>query len=150
MTSATRHEAFRLLHAFLAGDAHYRASSAAYGDGGADALARALDLFLARPELGFVWIAKEGSEVVAACVACYAISTTRGGLVIKLDDVSVLPSHLGRGIGTLMLDALKAHLRTLGVSRIDIGCHRDNAGAWRFYARQGFVPLDEERLACVL
>ena len=34
-------EAFGLLGGFLRGDAHYRASSAAYGDGGAPALARA-------------------------------------------------------------------------------------------------------------
>ena len=33
------------------------ASSAVYGDGGRDALSRALDLFVARPELGFVWLA---------------------------------------------------------------------------------------------
>jgi GNAT superfamily N-acetyltransferase len=150
MTAATLPGALRVITEFLTADPHYLASSAAYGATDASTTARALDLFLARPELGFVWIAQRGDEVVAACVACYAISTTRGGLVIKLDDVSVLPDHLGQGIGTAMLDALKAHLRALAVSRIDIGCHRDNDGAWRFYERHGFVPLDEERLACVL
>lgn len=150
MTAATLPGALRVITEFLTADPHYLASSAAYGATDASTTAKALALFLARPELGFVWVAKEGDQVVAACVACYAISTTRGGLVIKLDDVSVLPDHLGRGIGTAMLDALKARLRTLDVSRIDIGCHRDNDGAWRFYERQGFVPLDEERLACVL
>lgn len=150
MTAATRSGALRVITEFLTADPHYLASSSAYGATDAGTTASALDLFLARPELGFVWIALKGDEVVGACVACYAISTTRGGLVIKLDDVSVLPDHLDQGIGAAMLDALKAHLRTLDVSRIDIGCHRDNDGAWRFYARHGFVPLDEERLACLL
>ena len=150
MTSATRHEAFRLLHAFLAGDAHYRASSAAYGDGGADALAQALDLFLARPELGFVWLARTQEGVVGACVVCYAISTSRGGLVAKLDDVSIDARWRGRGVGGAMLAALVEHLRAQGASRIDTACHRANAGAWRFYERQGFRPLDEERIALVI
>ena len=150
MTAATLPGALRVITEFLTADPHYLASSVAYGATDAGTTAKALRMFLARPELGFVYVAKQGDEVVAACVACFAISTTRGGLVIKLDDVSVLPGHLGNGIGTAMLDALKAHLRTLGVSRIDIGCHRDNDGAWRFYERHGFAPLDEERLACVL
>jgi len=150
MTAATRAEAERLLGRFLADDTHYRASSTRYGDGGARALARALDMFLARPELGFVWLASIGASVVGGCVVCYAISTSRGGLVAKLDDVTVDASRQGEGIGTAMLQTLIGHLRQSGVSRIDSACHRDNAGAWRFYARHGFRPLDEERIALLI
>ena len=49
-----------------------------------------------------------------------------------------------------MLDALAAHLRAHGVTRIDTACHRDNRGAWRFYERLGFRPLDEERVALLV
>ena len=150
MTAATRAEAARLLGSFLEDDEHYRASAAQYGDGGAQALARALDLFLARPELGFVWLARSGDRIVGACVVCYAISTSRGGLVAKLDDVTVDAKRLGEGIGSAMLAALAAHLGENGVGRIDTACHRGNGGAWRFYARHGFRPLDEERIALLI
>lgn len=150
MTAATRDEAHRLLGRFLAVDAHYRASATAYGDAGPAALDRALDLFLARPEIGFVWLAHVEGSVVAACVVCYAISTSRGSIVAKLDDVTVDAAWRGRGVGGAMLDALAAHLAERGVTRIDTACHRGNASAWRFYARRGFRPLDEERLARVL
>jgi GNAT superfamily N-acetyltransferase len=150
MTGATRQQAARLLGRFLADDLHYRASSLQYGDGGAQALARALDLFLARPELGFVWLARRDDSIVGACVVCYAISTSRGGLVAKLDDVTVDALRQGEGIGSAMLQALIEHLRQRGVSRIDTACHRDNAAAWRFYARHGFRSLDEERIACLI
>jgi ribosomal protein S18 acetylase RimI-like enzyme len=150
MTAATRTHAQRLLGGFLDGDAHYRASAAHYGDGGADALARALDLFLARPEFGFVWLARTGDAVAGACVVCYAISTSLGGLVAKLDDVTVDPKQHGQGIGTAMLTALVRHLRQRGVGRIDTACHRENTAAWRFYMRHGFRPLDEERIALVI
>ncbi len=154
MTTATREAAFSLLATFLADDAHYRASSAAYGDGGGPALQRALQLFLERPEIGYVWLAFTGHAgertAVGACVVCYAISTSRGALVAKLDDVNVDPQWLGRGVGSAMLRALMAELAAEGVTRIDSACHRDNVDAWRFYARLGFQPLDEERIALLL
>lgn len=151
MTAATRDDALALLSAFLTGDAHYQASAATYGDGGPDALARALDLFLARPALGFVWLAYasrgDGRVPVAACVVCRAISTSRGTVVAKLDDVTVDARWQARGVGNAMLRALREHLLGEGVSRVDCGCHRDNQGAWRFYERLGFRPLDEERIS---
>jgi GNAT superfamily N-acetyltransferase len=151
MNARTRVAAAQLLGAFLADDAHYRASAAHYGDGGRPALERALDLFLAHPEIGFVWLASTPERVVAgACVVCHAISTSRGSIVAKLDDVTIAAGWQGRGVGTAMLEALAAHLRARGVGRIDTACHRDNAGAWRFYERLGYRPLDEERLAVLL
>jgi GNAT superfamily N-acetyltransferase len=150
MTAATRPQARRLLASFLAEDPHYRASASTYGDGGSQALDRALELFVARPEIGFVWLARTADAAVGACVVCYAISTSRGGLVAKLDDVTIDPAWRGQGVGTAMLMALVAHLRASGIGRIDTACHRANAGAWRFYDRHGFRPLDEERIALVL
>jgi len=150
MTATTLEGALEVLTEFLSDDPHYLASSSVYGDAGPAAARAALEMFLARPELGFVFTARRDGNVLGACVVCYAISTSRGGLVAKLDDVTVARAVLGQGIGTTMLDALKAALSARGVSRIDIGCHRDNTGAWRFYERHGFRPLDEERLACLL
>lgn len=150
MTAATRGDAERLLAQFLATDEHYLASAATYGDGGREALGRALDLFIRRPEIGFVWLALANSKAVGACVVCHAISTSRGGLVAKLDDVTVDGGSQGQGIGTRMLAALAAHLRESGFLRIDTACHRTNVRAWRFYERHGYRPLDEERISLLL
>ena len=46
--------------------------------------------------------------------------------------------------------ALAAELAREGITRIDTACYRGNAGAWRFYERLGFLPLDEERIALLL
>jgi len=154
MTTATREEAFQLLGGFLRHDAHYLASSSAYGDGGAPALARALGLFLAHPEIGFVWLARASVDgtatAVGACVVCHAISTSRGALVAKLDDVTIREDCQRRGVGGAMLAALTTHLKSRGCTRIDSACHRANTGAWRFYERLGFKPLDEERIALLI
>jgi ribosomal protein S18 acetylase RimI-like enzyme len=154
MNAATRGAAHALLGEFLRGDAHYGASSAVYGDGGDRALSDALELFLAHPEIGFVWLASaveaDTTRPVGACVVCYAISTSRGTLVAKLDDVTVAAGWQGRGVGQAMLGALAEYLRTHAITRIDTACHRHNAPAWRFYERLGFRPLDEERISLLL
>ena len=153
MSAATLLAARTLLGAFLTDDVHYRASSGVYGDDGGAALDRALALFLARPEIGFVWLAfadEQRQSAIGACVVCRAISTSRGTLVAKLDDVTIAANWRAQGVGSVMLVALAGHLRKQGITRIDCGCHRGNDGAWRFYQRLGFRPLDEERLALLL
>lgn len=150
MGAADREAAFELFLAFLQADPHYLDVAHTYGDGGPEALRRALDLFVARPELGFVWMGRRGGVVVGCCVVCFAISTSRGTLVAKLDDVNVRPGLEGQGIGTAMMDSLKDELRRAGVTRIDTATHFDNPGARRFYERHGFASLREERLSCLL
>jgi GNAT superfamily N-acetyltransferase len=140
----------RLLEAFFAEDEFYRDSSAAYGDAGAAPIARALQLFVKRPELGFVWLAFRGDEAVGMCVVCYAISSSLGAVVAKLDDVFVADGARGQGVGSAMLKVLGAELKSAGVKRIDTAVHMKNADAARFYAKAGFKPLNEERLALLL
>lgn len=147
MTEENRSEATRLLRMFLQMDMHYLDSSAQYGDGGDDALDRALALFLVREHLGFVWMGIEGSEGIAVCVVSLAISTSAGSLVAKLDDVYVAHEWQGKGIGTALMTSLVDELKRRHVTRIDTSVHHDNPGAERFYRRLGFHPLREERLS---
>ena len=150
MTVSDVPDAFDMLSTFLGEDEHYLASSKAYGDRGTEAAMDALDLFLTRPELGFVWLAYDEQGVAAMCVICYAISTSLGTLVAKLDDVSVKENRRGQGVGTELMLQLKEELRKSQVMRIDVAVHLDNPEARRFYEKLGFSALNEERLACLI
>ena len=150
MAEADLEDAFSLLRAFLGSDEHYLDSSSAYGHGGPEALRHALNLFLARPQIGFVWLVFDSRAAVGCCVVCYAISTSAGAIVAKLDDVCVLPGRDGEGIGTALIDSLKTELGRRGVRRIDTSCHLENRRARDFYVRLGFRSLNEERLALLL
>ena len=150
MTAPDVTDAFDMLSAFLSEDEHYLASSKAYGDRGIQGLNDALYLFLEHPDLGFVWMAYDDQGVAGICVICYAVSTSMGSLVAKLDDVSVKKDRRGQGIGTALLDQLKKQLKKESVNRIDVAVHVDNPKAREFYERIGFVRLNEERLACVI
>src|SRR5215211_1665322 len=144
------HDAFHMLSEFLREDEHYLASSQAYGDLGLKGLNNALDLFLERPELGFVWMAFDENGVAGICVVCYAISTSMGAVVAKLDDVSVKPDRRGKGVGSEMLNQLKDQLLKEAVTRIDVAVHLENPEARTFYEKTGFVALNEERLSCII
>jgi GNAT superfamily N-acetyltransferase len=150
MTASRCEDAYRLLNAFLREDRHYLASSAAYGDKGTRALKRAIATFLKRPELGFVWLAYSNHKAVGVCVVSYAISTSIGGIVAKLDDVFVDEGWQNHGIATQMLLALQARLKSKGIRRIDTSVYKKNRTADKFYQNLGFEPLGEERLALVL
>ncbi len=150
MRAADVQAAFQMLSEFLNEDEHYLASSQAYGDLGLKGLNDALDLFLERPELGFVWMAFDENGAAGICVVCYAISTSMGAIVTKLDDVSVKKDRRGLGVGTQLLEQLKEQLRKETVTRIDVAVHLQNPEARRFYEKAGFLALNEERLACVI
>jgi ribosomal protein S18 acetylase RimI-like enzyme len=150
MNAADVRDAFEMLADFLGSDEHYLASSQAYGDLGLKGLNDALDLFFERPELGFVWMAFDEKGAAGICVVCYAISTSMGSVVAKLDDVSVKHDRRGQGVGTELLEQLKEQLRKEAVTRIDVAVHLENPAARRFYEKAGFLRLNEERLSCVL
>ncbi len=150
LTAADVTDAFEILRVFLREDEHYLASSKAYGDRGFQGLNDALDLFLEQPELGFVWLAYDERGAAGVCVVCYAISTSMGAVVAKLDDVSVKEDRRGGGIGTALLEQLKEQLRREAVTRIDVAVHLENPEARRFYEKLGFMALNEERMACVI
>jgi GNAT superfamily N-acetyltransferase len=150
MGAADVPDAFHMLRDFLREDEHYLASSQAYGDLGLKGLNNALDLFLERPELGFVWMAYDEKGVAGVCVVCYAVSTSMGSVVAKLDDVSVKPDRRGSGVGTELINQLKDQLRKEAVTRIDVAVHLENPQARHFYEKSGFVPLHEERLSCLI
>jgi GNAT superfamily N-acetyltransferase len=150
MTKTRRADAQALLNAFLREDQHYLQTSGSYGDAGLPALKRALALFLRRSDLGFVWLAYAEGEPAAVCVVSYAISTSIGGLVAKLDDVYVAPHLHGRGVGTQMMKSLVQELRRKRVHRIDTSVHNGNDLAEKFYKKNGFVMLGEERLTRLL
>src|SRR5258708_35685335 len=145
MTFADVSDAFRLLSAFLGEDEHYLASSEAYGDRGLRGLNDALDLFMEHPDLGFIWMAYDEAGVAGICVVCYAISTSMGAVVAKLDDVSVQPNSRGKGVGSELLTQLKKQLRKESVNRIDVDVHMENHEAGRFDEKIGFVRLNEEQ-----
>ncbi|HEX3550404.1 MAG TPA: GNAT family N-acetyltransferase [Candidatus Elarobacter sp.] len=120
MGGPDRLDAFALMKAF-------HPDEAALGD--------ALALFVDRPDYGFVWLGYDDG-VPAACVSVsFGISTERGGLLARLDDLWVAPDRRRRGIGSALVATLHGRLDQLEVVRIAAAVSSDAALRGFFTAR---------------
>jgi GNAT superfamily N-acetyltransferase len=60
-----------------------------------------------------------------------------------LEQLSVLPEHGGRGIGTALLEAVAEWATARGVAEVTLTTFRDVAFNAPLYARRGFSVVDE-------
>lgn len=56
--------------------------------------------------------------------------------------IDLLPEAQGQGMGTALMDALKAHLRAQNVQGVFLCVGKDNKKALRFYKKQDFQVLN--------
>ena len=75
------------------------------------------------------------SQILAGCVAIYADKTAGVGFI---SNVSVLPSHQGRGLASQLLKRALDLAVELGLVRVRLEVHADNTAACTLYRRHGF------------
>jgi ribosomal protein S18 acetylase RimI-like enzyme len=71
------------------------------------------------------------------------LRVTRSGDRIELSGIQLLPHAQGRGIGTSIIEGLKAEAKAAGIP-LDIGVEKDNPRARRLYERLGCVQVAED------
>jgi GNAT superfamily N-acetyltransferase len=107
---------------------------------------RRRDLYLEWLTDGFALVAEERGKVVG-----YALVSVHDGSVLddtwrcqervaELQTLALLPRDRGQGIGTVLMDALEARLRQLGIREWIVGVVSENSDALRFYEHRGFSP----------
>lgn len=86
---------------------------------------------------GRLWVAvnAEGEAVGFALVA-------ELGLFAHLEELSVLPEHGRKGLGSALLEAVCEWAFTRGFSAVTLSTFRDVPWNAPFYAHRGFVTLD--------
>ena len=62
---------------------------------------------------------------------------------LVVDQMAVSKPHRGQGIGTLLLDGVRAEAARRGVQRVELSVYSDNDEARRFYKAQGFVHFQD-------
>jgi GNAT superfamily N-acetyltransferase len=98
-------------------------------------------LFGENPKL-FGHVAEVDGEVVGFAVWFLNFSTWRGVPGIYLEDLFVLPSQRGSGLGKALLAALAAECVANGYARLEWSVLDWNP-ATEFYKALGAVPMDE-------
>jgi GNAT superfamily N-acetyltransferase len=109
---------------------------------------RALEMILADPRLGRVFVAREGGRVVAMASLLYTVSTAEGGRAALFEDLVVAPEARGKGVGPALLKFVIDRAREEGLLRLTLLTDRDNQRAQALYRNCGFVdsPMKPMRL----
>src|SRR3954469_17735287 len=108
----------------------------------------ALKMILADPKVGRLYVAKDGSRVVAMASLLYTVSTAEGGKAALFEDLVVRPDHRQQGIGAKLLEYVIAQAREQGVLRLTLLTHMQNGRSQVLYRRLAFFgsPMKPMRL----
>jgi len=101
-----------------------------------------LRLIIESPQVGVIFAAREGGEIVGMVSLLSTVSTAEGGAACWLEDMVVRPDRRRGGLGSRLLQTAIDHGRSKGCTRITLLTDRGNEGAIRFYGRHGFRPSE--------
>jgi ribosomal protein S18 acetylase RimI-like enzyme len=99
------------------------------------------------------WLSETGSFILVVegddDVVGYAMVHLRSGSATwplgeqagEVETLAVLAAERGKGIGTLLLHAVREELRSSGVSEVSLHVLPGNLASIRFYERHGFSTL---------
>ena len=85
-----------------------------------------------------VFLAYDGDHPVGVAVCFLGFSTFAARPLVNLHDVSILPTHRGRGAGRALLAAVEAKARELGCCKLTLEVLDHNHRALRTYTAAGF------------
>lgn len=102
----------------------------------------ALDVLAHHRDAGLAWVAVDRADVPVA----YLIADRVDGN-LHVEQVSVHPEHARRGVGRSLLDHLAERAVAEAVPALTLTTFRDVPWNAPYYARCGFVVVDEDDLA---
>ncbi|CAK8720605.1 MAG: Ribosomal protein S18 acetylase RimI [Candidatus Electronema aureum] len=89
-----------------------------------------------------VLVAETDGQIVGMCTGQLLISTAQGSSSVLVEDVVVLPSWQGQGIGKLLLAALSEWAVSQGARRMQLLADRNNTPALAFYRNMGLQTTE--------
>ena len=90
-----------------------------------------------------ILLAVDDEKVVGVAVCFEGFSTFAGRPLLNIHDLAVTSDCRGKGVGTMLLDAVAERARELGCCRVTLEVDTDNPGAKKLYERSGFVMTQE-------
>ena len=88
--------------------------------------------------VGIVLVARHNDKIIGMVNLLFTISTALGAKVAILEDMVVLPTERGLGVGSHLLNAAITTARENSCKRITLLTDSDNEAAQEFYKKQGF------------
>ena len=100
---------------------------------------KALSKIILDPKIGIILIAKDDDKILGMVNLLFTESTALGCKVALLEDMVVLSSSRGEGIGSQLIDYAISEAKKAGCKRITLLTDIENTKAQSFYQKKGFV-----------
>jgi GNAT superfamily N-acetyltransferase len=107
-----------------------------------DLLAEAVSGALLDDGRALILVARDAGRPVGIAFLSFQWTLERGGRVLWLEELYVLPERRGRGTGALLLQATLDVARARRCRAVELEIEASHARAANLYARAGFQPLD--------
>jgi ribosomal protein S18 acetylase RimI-like enzyme len=107
----------------------------------------ALRMLLRKPSLGRIWVAEDGTRMVAYLVLTYNYDLEFGGAEGIVTELYVERSVRGFGIGRKLIDAARSFCHKSGIGTIELQVSKNNRRARSFYKSLGFQEFDRVVMA---
>lgn len=98
-----------------------------------------LKRLLSEPSLGVGWIAITEGVAVGYLLAVYVFSLEHLGITAEIDELFVLPSLRGSGVGAKLLEIAESEFRRARCTNVSLQLSRDNDSARAFYHHRGYT-----------
>ena len=86
----------------------------------------------------------DGEAVNAYALVSKTYSQEAGGLCVWVEELYVMPSARGRGIGTLLLERIEREFPSAARFRLELT--PENTSAEKLYIRHGYEPLSYKQM----
>ena len=99
---------------------------------------RGLRLILEQPSRGRIFVVRNDDQILGMVNLLFTISTARGGFVILLEDVVIIPDHRGQGYGTMLMNYVIDFAKLKHFKRITLLTDRISDESQDFFKKLGF------------
>ena len=97
-------------------------------------------------QVGRVWLIFTSQKVVGYVALCFGYSIELGGRDAFIDELFLIESARGQGIGKQVLEFVIRQAASLGVAALHLEVSRANARAKRLYSQAGFSARNRYHL----
>jgi GNAT superfamily N-acetyltransferase len=101
-------------------------------------LAPLLKRLATEPEVGAIWVADAGSELMGYLIAVHTFSLEQQGPMAEIDEFFVSPAARTYGVGAALLDVAESDLADTGCVCLQLQLGKDNYRGRAFYRRHGY------------
>ena len=115
-----------------------------------DGIARGIDCALAPHSPSWLWLAERDATPVAILLANEIASVERGGLVLWVEELYVIPPARRTGVARALLARVCEQARERGVRAIELEVVPTQAAAFALYRALGFDEVHRNRMSLAL